>query len=200
MPQHHRGERRGRSPRRADGGNTRQGVRHWGDACSFHVLMADSECCPRWPHPSLPRFDVGGGVRCQLTCFPGGGARYVRHSDASPSTPGRSVTALLYLNPSWELVRHRRGGRALHQCKYKGRCPLSSSAQAQRGGSTPGRVHGVLRGPPGLSPSGNSVAQHRRASGHHACMGTAATSLYLSASLVPLNPVACLRRSTAASL
>lgn len=39
-------------------------------------------------------FDVSGGTSVQLACYPGGGARYRRHRDASASCPGRSVTAL----------------------------------------------------------------------------------------------------------
>lgn len=42
--------------------------------------------------------DVGGRPSFQLACYPGGGARYVRHRDASASVPYRAVTAILYLN------------------------------------------------------------------------------------------------------
>lgn len=48
------------------------------------------------------RYDVGGRISCQLACYPGKGARYVRHTDASDSAPDRSVTALLYLNHQWD--------------------------------------------------------------------------------------------------
>lgn len=44
-------------------------------------------------------FDVGGRASIQLACYPGAGARYVRHRDACSSVPYRSVTAILYLNP-----------------------------------------------------------------------------------------------------
>ena len=38
-----------------------------------------------------------------LACYPGSGARYVRHRDAAPSSrPGRKLTLLYYLNPAWE--------------------------------------------------------------------------------------------------
>lgn len=47
---------------------------------------------------------VGGRPSYQLGCYPGGGARYVRHRDASASVPYRAVTGILYLNP---------GGRGL---------------------------------------------------------------------------------------
>lgn len=57
-------------------------------------------------------FDVGGRPSFQLACYPGGGARYVRHRDASASVPYRAVTAILYLNPggacmeSWGVHSH----------------------------------------------------------------------------------------------
>lgn len=39
----------------------------------------------------------------QLSRYPGGGARYVRHRDALRASPGpgRRVTAILYFNPLW---------------------------------------------------------------------------------------------------
>jgi SM-20-related protein len=43
----------------------------------------------------LSRFEV------QVACYPGGGARYVRHLDAFPGQSNRKLTALLYLNPGW---------------------------------------------------------------------------------------------------
>lgn len=52
---------------------------------------------------SYCRYDVSGRCSCQLACYPGKGARYVRHTDASDSAPDRSVTALLYLNPVWDV-------------------------------------------------------------------------------------------------
>lgn len=47
------------------------------------------------------RFDVSGRCSVQLACYPGAGARYVRHADASTAIPDRTVTALLYLNTEW---------------------------------------------------------------------------------------------------
>ncbi|KAG2425670.1 hypothetical protein HXX76_013512 [Chlamydomonas incerta] len=47
--------------------------------------------------------DVGGSTTYQLALYPGGGARYVRHADASLSCPTRAVTAIVYLNePDWD--------------------------------------------------------------------------------------------------
>ena len=36
----------------------------------------------------------------QVTCYPGGGARYSRHCDNANGN-GRKLTGLLYLNPQW---------------------------------------------------------------------------------------------------
>jgi SM-20-related protein len=44
----------------------------------------------------LRRFEV------QLSCYPGGGARYARHRDALPGGHNRVLTAILYLNPDWQ--------------------------------------------------------------------------------------------------
>jgi len=47
-------------------------------------------------------------TRIQLACYPGNGARYVKHKDAIPnnnnndSSPKRRLTVILYLNPDWE--------------------------------------------------------------------------------------------------
>jgi len=44
----------------------------------------------------LRRFEV------QLACYPGGGARYVKHRDAFAGGPNRRVTAIYYLNADWQ--------------------------------------------------------------------------------------------------
>eukprot|EP00798_Chlamydomonas_sp_ICE-L_P021623 gene21623-28626_t len=55
---------------------------------------------------------VGGSTTYQLACYPGGGARYVRHSDATKiSCPSRCITAICYLNADWD---DKRDGGQLH--------------------------------------------------------------------------------------
>ncbi|KAK9916189.1 hypothetical protein WJX75_009844 [Coccomyxa subellipsoidea] len=51
-------------------------------------------------------YDVGGRPSIQLSMYPGNGSRYERHTDASDSVPGRTVTAILYLNPGWDAALH----------------------------------------------------------------------------------------------
>ncbi|GAX76680.1 hypothetical protein CEUSTIGMA_g4126.t1 [Chlamydomonas eustigma] len=48
-------------------------------------------------------YDVGGRISQQVACYPGNGARYVRHRDASPSAPDRVITAICYLNLDWSV-------------------------------------------------------------------------------------------------
>jgi hypothetical protein len=54
------------------------------------------------PQLQVLGYDVGGRATVQAACYPGGGARYVRHRDASESAPGRCLTAICYLNPGWD--------------------------------------------------------------------------------------------------
>ena len=49
------------------------------------------------PHFTQMGYDVGGRITAQLACYPGGGSGYVRHSDHSASAPGRTLTAIIYL-------------------------------------------------------------------------------------------------------
>lgn len=48
------------------------------------------------------------GFELQAACYPGGGARYVRHVDALRGDAARRFTAILYLNPTWQRAH---GGR-----------------------------------------------------------------------------------------
>jgi len=60
-----------------------------------------------WTGVSAP---AAGRSEAQLTCYPGGGARYTKHLDAfdaGAAGVGRRLTAILYLNPDW---RPGRGG------------------------------------------------------------------------------------------
>ena len=56
----------------------------------------------------------------QLTCYPGGGARYVRHVDAlgGAGSVGRRVTCIYYANPSWK--REHGGELRLHSRRAAG--------------------------------------------------------------------------------
>jgi hypothetical protein len=72
---------------------------------------------------ALCRCDVGGRISVQLACYPGGGARYVRHTDASDAVPGRTVTALLYLNADWDAqVGRHRAAALLHSLHCGAQC------------------------------------------------------------------------------
>lgn len=51
-----------------------------------------------------------------LTCYPGGGARYIRHVD-NGNRNGRKLTAILYLNPHWK----EGDGKDIEQAQDKGR-------------------------------------------------------------------------------
>lgn len=61
--------------------------------------------------------DLGGGkllVRheMQCTCYPGNGARYVKHVDDALAHRGRRLTVIAYCNPGWE--RAHGGSLRLH--------------------------------------------------------------------------------------
>ncbi|GLC55882.1 hypothetical protein PLESTB_001039600 [Pleodorina starrii] len=65
-------------------------------------------------------YPVGGRPTYQLACYPGGGARYVRHADASVSCPTRTLTAICYINePDWE-PQADGGCLALYNVPYSG--------------------------------------------------------------------------------
>ena len=54
---------------------------------------------------SIPELSNIGGVTMRtpgmVTCYPGGGAKYIKHID-NPDKNGRKLTFMLYLNDSWE--------------------------------------------------------------------------------------------------
>jgi Rps23 Pro-64 3,4-dihydroxylase Tpa1-like proline 4-hydroxylase len=41
-------------------------------------------------------------TQTQIACYPGEGARYVRHLDSTPKGPDRRLTCLFYLNKDWK--------------------------------------------------------------------------------------------------
>jgi Rps23 Pro-64 3,4-dihydroxylase Tpa1-like proline 4-hydroxylase len=41
-------------------------------------------------------------LQTQIACYPGEGARYVRHLDSTPGGPDRRLTCLFYLNKDWK--------------------------------------------------------------------------------------------------
>ena len=61
-----------------------------------------------YPNPNPNQVDgVANRSKAMVTCYPGGGARYVRHCDNScfagkgERCNGRRLTCILYLNPEW---------------------------------------------------------------------------------------------------
>lgn len=72
-------------------------------------------------------FDVAGPPSFQLARYPGNGTRYVRHADASHSSPARSLTAIYYLNPDWDSKLN--GGQL---CLYHKSTGDQSSASGQQ--------------------------------------------------------------------
>ncbi|KAL4859532.1 [Skp1-protein]-hydroxyproline N-acetylglucosaminyltransferase [Chlorella vulgaris] len=71
------------------------------EAGQHHLAVVVRRLLALQPWLQQQGFDVSGRPSCQLARFPGGGARFVRHRDASASVPYRTVTVLLYLNPAW---------------------------------------------------------------------------------------------------
>ena len=101
-----------------------------------HVGWFDGEESGLWPRGTLSRYltkvdtliaQLGPKVKqleriahrskAMVACYPGGGARYVRHCDNScfagkgERCNGRRLTCILYLNPQWEALH---GGELLY--------------------------------------------------------------------------------------
>jgi hypoxia-inducible factor (prolyl hydroxylase) len=91
-----------------------------------HVAWFDGEEAGTWPERTLNQYlqkvdtlvaqlgpqvsqlgSIASRSKAMVTCYPGGGARYVRHCDNSCDTGrgercnGRRLTAILYLNDGW---------------------------------------------------------------------------------------------------
>jgi SM-20-related protein len=67
------------------------------EACPLHVPFLTL----------MEQLNVSTGLgllsfQLQLGHYPGGGALYVRHTDALPDNNPRRVTAVIYLNPGWQ--------------------------------------------------------------------------------------------------
>eukprot|EP00887_Chlorella_sp_A99_P005631 scaffold1.g5631.t1 len=72
--------------------------------CAALPTLLDRLLAEVGPWLAAQGFNVRGRPTCQVACYPGGGARYVRHSDWQPVTaPHRTATALVYLtSPGWD--------------------------------------------------------------------------------------------------
>ncbi|KAI7838991.1 hypothetical protein COHA_007231 [Chlorella ohadii] len=99
--------------------------------------------------------DVGGRPSFQLACYPGGGARYVRHRDASASVPYRAVTAILYLNTDW--VPAHGGMLCIYNQSADGSDPCAASAADLRlaGAASTSTAGSSVRGAAAEAPTGS---------------------------------------------
>ena len=94
-----------------------------------HVGWFDGEEADMWPRGTLTKYltkvdtlvaqlgprvsqlrDIAHRSKAMVACYPGGGARYVRHCDNSCESGhgercnGRRLTAIIYLNEGWTLL------------------------------------------------------------------------------------------------
>lgn len=74
------------------------------EALHAYARAADAMRAALSEHPRLVE-KVGGRLddcTYMCACYPGGGARYVKHRDALPYKAGRKLTVIYYLNAHWQ--------------------------------------------------------------------------------------------------
>ena len=74
------------------------------DALLAYTRAADFMRTQLTQHEALVK-RIGGGLddcNFMCACYPGGGARYVKHRDALPYKAGRKLTVIYYLNAQWQ--------------------------------------------------------------------------------------------------
>ncbi|BDA44136.1 probable Egl nine homolog 3 at N-terminal half [Coccomyxa sp. Obi] len=100
--------------------------------CSAALRIAADHLLDLQQDLALWGYDVGGRPSIQLSMYPGDGARYVRHTDASDSVPTRTVTAILYLNPGWDPATN--GGQlCIYHLAHKWRPGMKLDRQSSPG-------------------------------------------------------------------